>query len=329
MDTIKNSPIGIDQAIDILKRNLRDLLLILKWNKRHGIKLFRIGSDFAPHSTNPEFIPKADRDNYRALAYPIKSFASLLRKVGAYARKHNMRLTFHPDPFIVLGTPYPQVLIKSIRELYFHARVLDVMGLDLNSIIVLHGGGTYGDKAGAIRKWVKEFDKLPVMIKRRIAIENDEYSFNTSDMLQISKSVKPFPLRIDKKTWKQDKVYKIPVIFDIFHYECYNRVLVIRNRQQDDGGREFFPDQLTEQLLPDVLLPLVERSWGSRIMKMHISEQKRGGQLGAHSNYVNTIPQYILTWFGGPDTRTDLMVEAKMKEKAVARLRKKYPKQTA
>lgn len=340
--TIQNSPIGIQQAVDLLKRNLEDLLLILKWNKKHGIKLFRIGSDFAPHSTNPEFIKPEKRNNYKALAYSLKPFSHLLRKVGAYARKHGMRLTFHPDPFIVLGTPNPHVLVKSIRELYFHARVLDIMGLDLNSIIVLHGGGTYGDKAGTIRKWIKEFNKLPVMIKRRIAIENDEYSFNISDMLDISRGVDAFPLRFHAPghaptsarnprkprkpiKWSQDKYYKIPVIFDIFHYACYDRVLEIRNRQQGDEGRYFHPDQMSEQKLPEELLPLVERSWGSRIMKMHISEQKRGSQLGAHSDYVNTIPEYILILFGSSSTRTDLMVEAKMKEKAVMRLRKKYP----
>lgn len=334
MSTIQNSPIGMQQGIDLLKRNLQDLLVILKWNKKHRIKLFRIGSDFAPHATNPEFITPEKRDNYKSLAYPLKSFSHLLRKVGAYARKHRMRLTFHPDPFIVLGTPNPHVLVKSIRELYFHARVLDVMGMDLNSIIVLHGGGTYGDKAGTIRKWIKEFNKLPVMIKRRIAIENDEYSFNTSDMLAISRGVKAFPLRFtgnpgNPGKWKQDKYYKIPVIFDIFHYTCYNRVLEIRNRQHSDEERYFHPDQMTEQKLPDELLPLVERSWGSRIMKMHISEQRRGSQLGAHADYVNTIPEYILVLYGGPNTRTDLMVEAKMKEKAVVRLRKKYPNYTS
>lgn len=338
--TIKNSPIGIQQAIDILKRNLQDIIPILKWNRKHGIKLFRIGSDFAPHSTNPVFIPKYKRNNFRALAYPLTQFAHQLRKIGTYARKHGMRLTFHPDPFIVLGTNDPDVLTRSIRELYFHTRILDVMGADLNSVIVLHGGGTYGNKASAIRRWVHNFNKLPISIKRRIVIENDEYSFNTSDMLQISKSVKPYALvqagnsDISKKRWRQDRLYKIPVVFDIFHYECYDKVLQKRWRQQEGGERYFHPDQLSEQEPMELLLPLVERSWGSRIMKMHISSQKRGGQLGAHADYITSIPKIILDRYGRSDnsnknsTRTDLMVEAKAKEKAVLRLRKKYPKQT-
>lgn len=330
--TIQNSPIGIQQAIDILKHNLDDLMQMLKWNVQHDIKLFRIGSDFAPHSTNPVFIPKDKQNDFRAFAYPLTQFSHQLRKIGAYARKHGMRLTFHPDPFIVLGTNDHSVLIRSMRELYFHTRLLDVMGTDLNSIIVLHGGGTYGNKAAAMRRWIRNFDALPVAIKRRIVIENDEYSFNTSDMLYLSKSVKPFALtqtKPRKAKWRQDRTYHIPVVFDIFHYECYDRVLQKRWRQHDDGERYFHPDQLSEQQPMEALLPLVERSWGSRIMKMHISNQKRGGQLGAHSDYVSSIPKHILNIYGGPGIRVDLMVEAKAKEKAVERLRKKYPKRTA
>ena len=125
----------------------------------------------------------------------------------------------------------------------------------------------------------------------------------------------------------QARAYRIPIVFDTFHYECYDRALRTRWRQQSDEGRTFEPDQMQEQRSPMELLPLVSRSWGSRIMKMHISNQKPGGQLGAHSDYITRVPEYLLTL---PQVlkreRIDLMVEAKMKEKAVVRLRKKYPR---
>jgi UV DNA damage endonuclease len=327
MATLHNSPIGLQLAVDMMQSNLEDTLKILKWNKRNNVMLFRMGSDFAPHITNPEFLKPVDREDYRKLVYSPAKCKKILARIGAYARKHKMRLTFHPDPFIVLGTPRMDVLIKSKRELYFHARVLDLMGLDLNSVIVLHGGGTYGNKQDAIVRWTYAFNHLPVSIKRRIVIENDEYSFNTSDMLKISKSVKPFALRTSEHSWKQDRTYRIPVVFDTFHYECYDRALRKRWRQQSDEGRAFEPDQMQEQLMAHALLPLVSRSWGSRIMKMHISNQKPSGQLGAHSDYITLIPTYLSTLPADlKRDRIDLMVEAKMKEKAVLRLRKKYPK---
>lgn len=326
MATLRNAPNGLQFAIDMMQANLEDVLRILKWNKTHGVKLFRIGSDFAPHITNPEFLHPSDRPDYRKLVYSPARCKRILARIGAYARKHGMRLTFHPDPFIVLGTPSPEVLVKSRRELYFHARVLDLMGADLNSVIVLHGGGTYGDKRAAIGRWIREFDKLPITIKRRLVIENDEYSYNVSDMLTLSRGVKPFPLNAHGSHWKQDRVYKIPVIFDTFHYECYDRALQRRWRQQSDESRTFEPDQMQEQKFTEYLLPLVSRSWGSRIMKMHISNQKPDGQLGAHSDYITRVPKYLFTLpedLGRP--RIDLMVEAKMKERAVLRLRKRYP----
>jgi UV DNA damage endonuclease len=305
-------------AIDMMQRNLEDLLKILKWNKEHKIIFFRMSSDFAPHITNPEFLQTSDRSNFRKLVYDPSVCKPILQEIGKYARDNGLRLTFHPDPYIVLGTLSPETLTKSKRELYFHTRVLDLMGLDYNSVIVLHGGGTYGNKKAAIGRWITNFNSLPVSIKRRIVLENDEYSYNTSDVLAISGAVEPFSLG--------DEKVQIPVVFDTFHYECYDKALAIRWKQQGTEGRVFEPDQMNKQLSVKELLPQVSKTWGSRIMKMHISNQRPDSHLGAHSDYITRVPEYLFTINKILNrNRIDLMVEAKMKEKAVLRLRKKYP----
>lgn len=293
--TLRNS--SVDLALEMMQDNMQDLLKILKWNYKNGIKLFRMSSAFAPHITNPEFIK--DKENYKSLAYNPLKCSKILKEIGEYARDHGLRLTFHPDPFIVLGTNNPDVLIKSKRELYFHAKILDIMGLDDNSVIVVHGGGIYGDKPAAIARWVKAFNDLPMNIKKRIVIENDEYIFNISDMLKISKSVNYYNF---------GKVYKIPVVFDMFHYECYNKV-----------------NGVDSQPVIEKILPAVYASWKYRIMKMHISNQKPDAQLGAHSDYITRIPKFLFNLSKIlPDAeRIDIMVEAKMKEQAVLKLRKK------
>lgn len=53
---------------------------------------------------------------------------------------------------------------------------------------------------------------------------------------------------------------------------------------------------------------------------MHVSEQAPNRRLGAHSDYVNTIPPQIFETIINFKTHIDLEIEAKMKEQAVLRL---------
>ena len=75
-----------------------------------------------------------------------------------------------------------------------------------------------------------------------------------------------------------------------------------------------------EELLPEVLM-----TWSIRGIKpkFHISEQG-SGRIGHHSDYIEVIPEHLiqLSKSGG---EFDLMVEAKMKEQAIIKLRGIYP----
>ena len=54
---------------------------------------------------------------------------------------------------------------------------------------------------------------------------------------------------------------------------------------------------------------------------MHISEQKENARIGAHSDYIETIPDLLFKL----DTDIDIEVEAKQKELAIFKLYDKYP----
>jgi len=260
-----------------------------------------------PHITNPALIK--DKSDYKALAYSMKSLAGIMSQIGEYARKHGMRLTFHPDPFISLGTSSDGVLLRNTRELWFHCVVLDMMGLDLNSIICIHGGGFYGDKPATMKLWVKRFNALPIKIKRRVAIENDEFSYSVQDMFWISAHVDPYELEFEG-TFKPSRKYKIPVIFDFFHYYCYNQTVVLR--------------ELAEQWDLERIIPIWLQTWGDRRVKGHISEQKPGGPRGAHSKMVMKIPAILRNAPKKYGKHIDLMIEAKQKQFATLYLMKKY-----
>ena len=291
---------GFKYAMSLFEKNLDDLFTMIKWNEEHGIRVLRMSSDMAPHITNHRlFSSSKTASNPYKLAWSMKPFRKKMREIGKWAMSHGHRLTFHPGQFVVIGSPNAKTVINSIRDLHWHATVMDMMGLDMNCVINIHGGGIYGDKEAAISRWVDVFDRMPAYIKRRLVIENDEKSYSIEDVLEISRRVK----------WAKG----LPVTFDIFHYYCYNATLLRRH----DGVSLLEKQRSIEELLPEVA-----RTWGSRRMKMHISEQARGNVLGAHAKYVRTIPKEVLVF--SQKVPFDLYIEAKAQEKAVLYLMKKY-----
>jgi UV DNA damage endonuclease len=93
------------------------------------------------------------------------------------------------------------VFENSVKELVYHAQVLDLMELDTSAKIQIHVGGVYGDKERSMRRFVKRFEMLDEIVKRRLVIENDDGRYSLRECLRIS-----------SKTG-------VPVLFDNFHHE--------------------------------------------------------------------------------------------------------------
>ena len=58
--------------------------------------------------------------------------------------------------------------------------------------------------------------------------------------------------------------------------------------------------------------------------KFHVSEQG-SGRIGHHSDFVETIPDYLLEIPKKYKQHIDIMIEAKKKEQAIIKLYEKYP----
>jgi UV DNA damage endonuclease len=275
---------GIEYAMHLLKKNLEDLMKILQWNEAHGIRFFRINSDIAPHITNPALI---NSTSYKTLAYSLEEVRPLLKAIGKYALSMGHRLTFHPDLYLNLSSPSADVARKSMREMWYHAVLMDMMGLGMDSVMVLHGGGAYGNKTLAMKRWIARFNKLPLTIRRRVVLENDEFVYSIDDVLAMAKAT------------------CIPVVFDYFHWSIYAA-----------SGKH--------QSTVEEVIPAIITSWKKRTIKMHISEQHPHAPLASHSDYIATLPDFMLKFCSKYKRSLDLMIEAKAKELAVMRLRKKY-----
>lgn len=215
-----------------------------------------------------------------------------LKKAGENCRKYYQRITMHPGQYNQVGAKSAEVFEKTVADLSMHADILDAMGIsERDGIINVHGGGVYGDKEGTKRRWIDQFHKLPDKVKRRLTIENCEKCYSTQDCLEIAEAC------------------KIPVVFDTHHYTCYSQLHP--NEKQESEAK---------------LIPKVLATWkNGRIPLFHISEQKKGAPIGAHSDYIEKIPDFLLDIPVLYDKNIHIDIEAKAKEAAILELYKKYP----
>jgi len=142
-------------------------------------------------------------------------FAARLADLGQFIRDHEFRISIHPDQFIVLNSPDQEIVERCIAELEYHGKLLDAMDLDPSAKIQLHVGGVYGDKKVASSRFISNYERLPLAIKRRLVIENDDRLYSIRDCLEIN------------------IITKIPIIFDTLHHECHSSGETLREALEE------------------------------------------------------------------------------------------------
>ena len=55
-----------------------------------------------------------------------------------------------------------------------HCEMMERMGMDQDSVMIIHMGGTFGDKAATLQRFKENYTKLPENIEARLVLENDE-----------------------------------------------------------------------------------------------------------------------------------------------------------
>jgi UV DNA damage endonuclease len=163
----------------VARNNLKTVEAILRWNAEHGIKLYRITSELIPLATHPV---AAEWNWEEDLAYEFAEVAAVARATGA-------RLTTHPGQYTVLNAKDPEVLAKGVEDLVYHARMLELLETGPESGMVLHIGGAYGDKDAATARFIENFRHLPTTVADRLWFENDDMTWDTSEVLAIARTV--------------------------------------------------------------------------------------------------------------------------------------------
>ncbi len=178
------------KLIQTIRSNLTQLSQILDYNVRHGLLFFRISSDLVPFASHP--ICKLDW---------FELFQSEFEQIGIYIRKLRIRISMHPDQFVILNSPNNAIIDSSINELRYHCKVLDAMQLDETAKVQIHVGGVYGNKIEALARFVRTYNTLDKSIRRRLVIENDDHLYHLKDCLELNRQI------------------GIPIVFDSFHHE--------------------------------------------------------------------------------------------------------------
>src|SRR5580765_2035713 len=122
--SIRLANLTAERLYEVVAANLDALATILRWNREHGIEVFRISSDTVPLGSHP-----ANTFPWReALEAPFAEAGSLMA---------GMSLSTHPGQYTVLGSPEERFVTSSLAEVEYHARLLEAFGLDRSAKIVV------------------------------------------------------------------------------------------------------------------------------------------------------------------------------------------------
>jgi UV DNA damage endonuclease len=158
-----------------------------------GIGAFRINSQILPLGTHPVSgytVERLDRSGAIRDAFVA---------AGQTAARHGIRLSFHPDQFVVLNSERPEVVQSAVDELDFQAAIAELVGADT---LVCHGGGIGGGVTEALERLERGLDLLSEPARLRIALEND-------DRLFTPVALAPLCLRAG-----------VPLVYDVHHHRC-------------------------------------------------------------------------------------------------------------
>jgi len=259
-----------ERLVTTVAGNLACLRQILEWNVAQGLLFFRMGSGIVPFGS------------HEVNTFPWQThFKADFQALGAYIKQHNMRISFHPDQFVVLNSPDPAIVQRSIDELIYQGSMLDLMELDSTAKLQIHAGGAYGDKDAALARWTDTFHKhLPEAVKARLVVENDDRLYSLRECLGLHERT------------------GVPILFDNFHHECLNHGEPMREA-----------------------LRLAAGTWHPThdgVLMMDYSSQAPGERKGKHTDTL--VPELFESFLADLDgLDVDMMLEIKDKEASAVR----------
>ncbi len=181
--------------------NARALLKAIEYCGANDIGCFRINSQFWPVKTHPDV-------GYAFSDLPDSpEIQGVLLRCRERALALNVRLSFHPDQFILLNSPRADVVEKSLEELEYQAQLSAMVGAD---VINIHAGGGYGDRPAALKRMARVLKRLKKAVRSRLTLENDDRIYTPKELLPFCRE------------------HGIPLVYDVHHHRCLPDDLTVR-----------------------------------------------------------------------------------------------------
>ncbi len=177
----------------LCRTNADALLAALQFCAQNEIGCFRVNSQILPLKTHPQH-------GYGMEDLPDGSeIIACFRSCGQFAREHGLRVCFHPDQFVVLNSPRPDVVAASIQELEYQSEVAQWIGAD---VVNIHAGGAYGNKQHALENFARNLNRLSHRARTCLTVENDHTTYTPADLLGVCQSE------------------GVPLVYDVHHHRC-------------------------------------------------------------------------------------------------------------
>jgi UV DNA damage endonuclease len=252
------------------------------------LRMVRISSDLLPGFTEPNwrgFWHQADVQDYAEAQF---------RRVGDLARMADVRLSFHPGQFCVLGSDKDDVVNRSIEDFEYHATMCRWMGYGKSFQdfkINVHIAGRAGPEG--VRR---SHAKLSPEARNCITIENEEITWGLEDCLTLSDLV--------------------PIVLDIHHHWVktgeYIRPEDLRVQRVRDSWRGVRPAMHYSLSREDVLVGHCRNTMPNHAQLLTQGFNK--SKLRAHSDMMWN--RACNRWALEHNDWADIVVEAKSKNLA-------------
>lgn len=191
------------KLFEITKNNINALKEIMIYNVKNNIHFYRLTSKLVPLATH-------DKVSFNYITPFLKEY----KEIGKIINDNNIRVDTHPDQYAVLNSMDKKIVKNTFQILEYHYKVLNALNIN-NPIIILHVGSMAGGKKASITRFINNFNKLPDHIKKCIAVENDDKTYNIKDVLHLCKKI------------------NVPMVLDYHHYVCNNDGEKLENHIND------------------------------------------------------------------------------------------------
>jgi UV DNA damage endonuclease len=261
----------MDRLKEVTRLNLEHTKRILYLCAAHEIELYRLSSSLVPLATHPE----VEWDFYSPFKDEWKELGDLIKRFG-------IRASFHPNQFTLFTSPKQHVTDNAVKDMVYHYRMLEYMGIEDSSVINIHIGGSYGDKEETLVRFHENLKSLPTDVKEIMTLENDDKTYTVEETLGVCQRE------------------NIPMVLDIHHHEAN-----LSEKPLEDYLEAIFATWEKRDLVP----------------KIHISSPKSDKAFRSHADLVDAgFVEGFFKTLKTFDQDVDFMIEAKHKDLAMLKL---------